>query len=146
MPANPTDPVPRRLTAAAAACLAVAVVMDGGGLAGGQVQLWTVGAWLHLAAAVLAPTALVVGAARLVLPARGGAPRRLVAPLAALAVAGSLLALGRWIRGHPAVPPDPPILAAEIAALLVLLLALLPYGTTDSTRVRFMPIRKRLRR
>jgi hypothetical protein len=146
MPASPTPHVPRRVITAAAGCVAAALLLDATGLALDAASLWRVGSWLHFAAVVLASAGLVVAGVRWLAVVAGADSRGGLASLAALAAACALLAIGRWIRGHPAVPPDPPILFAAGCALLLLLLGMLPYGTAASTRVRFVLSRDRLRR
>ncbi|MEX0891529.1 MAG: hypothetical protein WEB88_05105 [Gemmatimonadota bacterium] len=75
-----------------------------------------------------------------------GAPGTRCAPLAGLAAALILLALSRWIRGHPAVPPDPPVVAAEALALVLLLVVHARSRPGGSQRVWFMLFSSRLRR
>lgn len=113
--------VPRILTGVAAACAGAAACVDLVGLAAGSAAIWGVGSWLHLGAAAVLGLALVAAGG---LAAMRVAHRRSpgVAPRAVVAVlAFTLLALGRWIRGHPGVPPDLPIVVATAVAAALLI-------------------------
>lgn len=90
----------------------VALALDGG-------RLLAVGFWLGRAAlAWIALTVLATG-----LPLGDDRPR-VRRPTAAT---GLLLgALATWIRAHPGIPPDPPIVGANLLALLLFLWASRP--------------------
>ena len=96
----------------AAAILVVAIVADAAGLLTNRVVLWAAGARLITVAVALAALALVAG----VIARRLGAWR-----ITGCALAIFLLAVARYVRGHPEVRPDPPIFLAEIVAGLALL-------------------------
>jgi len=95
--------------------------MDAVGLGSGVAAFWNTASGLHLAAAVVTSMTLVLALMRWLARAAVGAPGGPRAPLAGLAMALVLLAVSRWIRGHPAVPPDLPVVAAEALALVFLL-------------------------
>jgi uncharacterized membrane protein len=104
----------RLLTGVPAVLLCAALTADLAGVALRRPALWSVAAHLALAGVVLG----VLGAAAwLRLSGRSGW-RGL-----ALALALALFALARWVRGHPAVPPDPPVIGAEVIGIALLALA-----------------------
>jgi uncharacterized membrane protein len=115
------------LSYAAAAFVLAGVVLDASGLAAAETRLWAAGARLVAAGCVLAiPAALTGVAAQRSFPrtpARRSATVHGILTVAAVL----LLALARWVRGHPEVRPDPPIFVAEVVAG-VALLALLRRG------------------
>lgn len=113
----------RLFTALPAALLGAALAGDLTGLAFQRPALWIAAAHLALAGVVLG---VAGAAARLALRL---APRAAAEPFGsgrrgfALAAALALFALARWVRGHPAVPPDPPVIGAEMIGVALLALA-----------------------
>jgi uncharacterized membrane protein len=103
-----------------AALVTAAVAADVAGIAAGAVVGWVIGAHLLTASLVVAVPAALPGLLRhRTLPRSRGRRRSAVHGILVFAPL-FLLALARWLRGHPEVPPDPPILAAElVAAVLV---------------------------
>ena len=100
---------------------------DAGGLALARPLWWIAGAHLIYAGVATGAIAALAGFAdHLALPA-GSPERRRSATHAALNLTAlALFALARWVRGHPEIPPDPPIIAAEaLAAVLVLIATVL---------------------
>ncbi|MGH7504564.1 MAG: hypothetical protein ACRELX_02895 [Longimicrobiales bacterium] len=84
-------------------------------------MLWVAGAHLLTAGVLLAiPAAIVVLAAHFRLPRYSVARRRATWAAVLNGTAVAVFALARWLRGHPEIPPDPPILAAEVIAALVM--------------------------
>lgn len=109
------------LSHAAAALVLAAIALDAAGLAADETRLWSAGAHL-LAAGIL----LAIAAALTRAVAHRALPRPLARRRAAIhgiltATAILLLALARWVRGHPEVRPDAPIFAAELVAGVTLL-------------------------
>jgi hypothetical protein len=111
---------------AAAPCLALfagiaaltSAVADVAGLRLDRPGLWVAGAGLLLVAAGLGAAAVGASLLRPVRADRRRPADRLATGAAVLAV--PLLGLARWVRGHPEVAPDPPLVAAAVfgAALL----------------------------
>jgi hypothetical protein len=97
-------------TAAAAVALAGATVWDLARLA--RVQVWPAVSYVLTAAAIGAACA---GVLLRVLTRRPARARNTIE----LAVIGLVL-LAWWLRGHPAIPADPPLVGAEFLAALVL--------------------------
>jgi hypothetical protein len=95
----------------ASAVLAFAALLDLVGRILGQGWFWIAGGW------VLPVGVIAAAAAGLV--CLTGRPRR---GTLLLLTAAFLAGLARWLRGSAAVPPDPPLIAAEILAVLFALL------------------------
>lgn len=106
-----------------AGCLIAAPILDLVGRVSGWSGLWTAGSHVLSAGAVVGVVAVASGGlAHRALPKASAARRRSARHAALTFVALALLMLARWVRGHPGVPPDPPVVAAEaIAAGLVLI-------------------------
>jgi len=94
-----------------AAVLSGAFVADAIGRAATVPRLWTAGGRLLLAG-------LFVGTLTWILKLNGARGGRF-----ALAAALLIVGAARWLRGTAAVPPDPPLLAAEAIGLLLAWLA-----------------------
>lgn len=99
------------LLLAAAAVLSGGLAADVAGKFAEVARLWTAGGRLLAAG-------LTVGVAAWVIQLKGGRGGR-----TALAAALLLIGAARWLRGTAAVPPDPPLLAAECIGVLLAWLA-----------------------
>lgn len=106
------------LSYTAAVVLLAGVAADTAGLALHRTSLWAAGSHLVTAGIALAIIAALAGA--FALSRRRGIAIHSAAALLAIL----LLALARWVRGHPEVQPDPPIFAAEIVAAVIVLMLL----------------------
>jgi hypothetical protein len=95
----------------ASAMLAGSALLDLMGRILGQSRFWIAGGWI-LPIGVLA--AVVGFAASCLQRPRRGALLLLTAAL--------LAGLARWLRGSAAVPPDPPLVAAELLSVVFALL------------------------
>lgn len=84
-----------------------------------------IGYHLTLAGLIAALPAALLGAADAVRWRRtaGVVPARLGRHLAAVGAALACYALGWFLRAHPEIPPDPPVLALGVAGALLLILA-----------------------
>jgi hypothetical protein len=103
-------PAARVATAAAGASLACAGIWDALRLA--RVPVWPAVSYALAAAATVAAFMGVV----LRIVARRRARGRIALELAATA----LVLLAWWLRGHPGIPADTPVVGAELCAALVL--------------------------
>jgi hypothetical protein len=102
----------RIASGAAAVALGAAIVWDLAGTAGALRDRWPVASHALLAAAIAAATTAVLIR---VLRTRTGSASRPLITLTELAATGALL--GAWLlRGHPEIPPDPPLIAVQLAA------------------------------
>lgn len=115
----------RLLMVAAAVLLWAVLAADVAGVALQRPALWTAGAHLALPGVALGVAGGAGWLAPRLAPARGtGAGSRGRGPKLAFALALALFALARWVRGHPAVPPDPPVIGVEAIGAALLALAL----------------------
>jgi hypothetical protein len=102
-------------SAVAAVALGAVIVWDLAGAAGALPERWPVASHALLAAAIAAATAAVLIR---VLRTRSGSASHPLITLTELAATGALL--GAWLlRGHPEIPPDPPLIAVQVVAAFV---------------------------
>jgi hypothetical protein len=100
---------------AAAAALLGAIFCDVAGTAGALPAGWPVVSYTLVAVAVAAATAATL---MRVLTTRTGENSRPLLTLAELTATGVLL--GSWLlRGHPEIPPDQPLVAAQVIVVIV---------------------------
>ena len=107
----------------AAALLVAAPPLDLVGLAVGRTGVWEAGAHALTAGVLAGLAAVALGFAPYrALPAPSPARRRSARHAAIALFAIALAAIARWVRGHPEVPPDLPIVGAECVAAAVILI------------------------
>jgi uncharacterized membrane protein len=108
---------------AAAALLVAAPPLDLVGLTVGRTGIWEAGAHALTVGVVTGIAAAALGFAPYrAVPAHSPARRRSARHAAVALFAIALAALARWVRGHPEVPPDLPIVGAECMAAAVILI------------------------
>jgi drug/metabolite transporter (DMT)-like permease len=106
----------RPIAGAVAAALGAAVLCDVAGSAGALPPGWPTVSYVLVAVAIAGTSAAVLSR---VLHTRSGADSRPLVTLLELAAAGLLL--GSWLlRGHREIPPDRPLIAAQVVAALLL--------------------------
>jgi hypothetical protein len=108
--------LPRVLAGAALAALVLAILVDAAGAAGVLPGWWPVASYVLVGAAVALATATVLVR---VLRTRTGAQSRRWLTLLELLATGLLL--GAWLlRGHHEIPPDPPLVGAQVMVAMLL--------------------------
>ena len=124
-----------------AVLLAAGTGADAVGSAAGQPILWVAAAYL-LTAGILAGLAAggMLLFRRLDPAVRSNPPsHRTTWPLVGYALGIALFALARWVRGEAEIPPDPPILAAEVVASVAVIAAARSLGRQERSGRRANP-------